>query len=176
MKVIFAIFILMFISTNFLLLEEKLVSASTSNKIFTNQEIAKKERQISKLLRCVVCQNQSIYESNADIANDMRLLVRERLLVGDNKDQVLSYIVARYGDYILLKPPFQGNTILLWMAPPLMVLIAVIVVILMIKTYQRKNIGQETGELLTPEDKDFLDNQDTKFKSELLRETSNKIS
>jgi cytochrome c-type biogenesis protein CcmH len=176
MKVIFAIFILMFISTNFLLLGEKLVSATTPNKIFTDQEIAKKERQISKLLRCVVCQNQSIYESNADIANDMRLLVRERLLVGDNKDQVLSYIVARYGDYILLKPPFQGNTILLWMAPPLMVLITVIVVILMIKTYQRKNIDQETGELLTPEDKDFLDNQDTKFKSELLRETSNKIS
>ena len=83
----------------------------------------------------------------------MRLLVRERLLAGDNKDQVINYIVARYGDYILLKPPFQANTVLLWMAPPLMVLIALMIVILLIKNYQHKNIYQKTDKLLNPEDK-----------------------
>ncbi len=153
MKIIFAALIMIFLSPSFFLYGDKLVLASTSNKTSISEEIENKERQISKLLRCVVCQNQSIYESNADIAHDMRLLVRERLLAGDNKDQVINYIVARYGDYILLKPPFQANTVLLWMAPPLMVLIALMIVILLIKNYQHKNIHQKTDKLLNPEDK-----------------------
>jgi cytochrome c-type biogenesis protein CcmH len=176
MKLIFSICILMFISTNFFLPGSKLVFSSNSNKTINNQKIEKQERYITKLLRCVVCQNQSIYESNADIANDMRLLVRERILAGDSKDQVLDYIVARYGDYILLKPPLQGNTILLWMGPPLMALILAIVIILLLKTYQHENSYHETEELITPEDREFLDNLGAELKPEVVREALKKKS
>jgi cytochrome c-type biogenesis protein CcmH len=74
-------------------------------------------RDISKDLRCVVCQNQDIDSSNAGVARDLRLLVRERLQEGDSDDQVLAYIQARYGDYVLLKPPFKSTTYALWIAP-----------------------------------------------------------
>jgi cytochrome c-type biogenesis protein CcmH len=174
MKLIFSICILMFISTNFFLPGSKLVFSSNSNKTINNQKIEKQERHITKSLRCVVCQNQSIYESNADIANDMRLLVRERILAGDSKDQVLDYIVARYGDYILLKPPLQGNTILLWMGPPLMALVLAIVIILLLKTYQHENSYHETEELITPEDREFLDNLGAELKPEVVRKALKK--
>jgi cytochrome c-type biogenesis protein CcmH len=174
MKLIFSICILMFISTNLFLPGSKLVFSSNSNKTINNQKIEKQERYITKLLRCVVCQNQSIYESNADIANDMRLLVRERILAGDSKDQVLDYIVARYGDYILLKPPLQGNTILLWMGPPLMALVLAIVIILLLKTYQHENSYHETEELITPEDREFLDNLGAELKPEVVRKALKK--
>jgi cytochrome c-type biogenesis protein CcmH len=72
---------------------------------------------ISKTLRCVVCQNETIDDSEAPLAHDMRLLVRERLVAGDTDAQARAYLVARYGDFVLLKPPVQANTILLWTAP-----------------------------------------------------------
>ena len=81
-------------------------------------------RALSKELRCLVCQNQSIDESNADLAHDLRLLLRQRLAVGDTDQQVLDYIVARYGVFVLLDPPFTATTWLLWLAPPLLVLSA----------------------------------------------------
>ncbi|MEO1986034.1 MAG: cytochrome c-type biogenesis protein [Martelella sp.] len=74
-------------------------------------------REISKDLRCVVCQNQDIDSSNAGVARDLRLLVRERLVAGDTDQQVLDYIQARYGDYVLLKPPFKPETYALWLTP-----------------------------------------------------------
>jgi cytochrome c-type biogenesis protein CcmH len=74
-------------------------------------------RDISGGLRCLVCQNQSIDDSDAPLARDLRLLVRERLQAGDSDDQVQNYLVARYGDFILLKPPFETATLLLWGTP-----------------------------------------------------------
>jgi cytochrome c-type biogenesis protein CcmH len=74
---------------------------------------------ISRNLRCVVCQSQSIDDSDAPLARDMRLIVRERLVAGDTNEQVYDYLVQRYGDYVLLKPPVQPNTVLLWAAPAL---------------------------------------------------------
>jgi cytochrome c-type biogenesis protein CcmH len=74
-------------------------------------------REISAILRCLVCQNQSIDDSNAGLAKDLRLLVRERLVAGDTDDQVIGYIVDRYGDYVLLKPPVKSTTYALWGAP-----------------------------------------------------------
>ena len=74
-------------------------------------------RDISEHLRCVVCQNQTIDDSNAPLAHDMRLLVRERLVAGDSDRQVIDYIVARYGDFVLLRPPWQPDTWALWIAP-----------------------------------------------------------
>jgi len=74
-------------------------------------------REISEGLRCLVCQNQSIDDSNAPLARDLRLLVRERLEAGDSDEEVRAYLVARYGDFILLKPPFAWRTLLLWLTP-----------------------------------------------------------
>ena len=79
-------------------------------------------RALSQELRCLVCQNQSIDESNADLAHDLRVIVRRRLLAGDTDQQVLDYIVARYGVFPLLDPPFAPATYLLWLTPPVLVL------------------------------------------------------
>jgi cytochrome c-type biogenesis protein CcmH len=81
-------------------------------------------REISRALRCVVCQNQSIDDSQAEVAHDMRRAVRERLTAGDSDDQVFAYMVARYGDYVLLKPPFKARTLVLWLGAPALLLIA----------------------------------------------------
>jgi cytochrome c-type biogenesis protein CcmH len=79
-------------------------------------------RAISAELRCLVCQNQSIDDSNADLAADLRVLIRERLSAGDSDTQAVDYLVARYGEFILLKPQFNWHTALLWLAPPAVLL------------------------------------------------------
>jgi cytochrome c-type biogenesis protein CcmH len=80
-------------------------------------------RDIGKELRCLVCRNQSIDDSEADLAHDLRVLVRERLTAGDSDAQVIDYVRARYGDFVLLKPPFEVSTWLLWGGPALILLI-----------------------------------------------------
>jgi len=79
--------------------------------------LEQRARELSKGLRCVVCQNQSIDDSNAELAQDLRRVVRERLVVGDTNDEVIDYVVARYGDYVLLRPPMDTRTLLLWFGP-----------------------------------------------------------
>ncbi len=74
-------------------------------------------RELGKDLRCLVCQNQSIDDSDADLAKDLRVIVRERIASGDSDDQVRKFVVDRYGDYVLLKPPFKGTTLVLWVGP-----------------------------------------------------------
>lgn len=91
--------------------------------------LEQRARNISTELRCLVCQNQSIDDSNAPLAKDLRVIVRERITAGDNDDQVVEYIVARYGNYVLLKPPLQTDTALLWFAPYLMMASALAVVL-----------------------------------------------
>jgi cytochrome c-type biogenesis protein CcmH len=81
-------------------------------------------RDISKGLRCLVCQNQSIDDSNADLARDLRVLVRERIAAGDSNDQVITFVTQRYGDYVLLTPPLKPSTVLLWAGPALVFLAA----------------------------------------------------
>jgi cytochrome c-type biogenesis protein CcmH len=81
-------------------------------------------RTIGRELRCVVCQNQSIDDSQAEVAHDMRLAVRERLTAGDSDKAVMEYMVARYGDYVLLQPPFKSRTLVLWLGAPLLLLVA----------------------------------------------------
>ncbi|WP_298912592.1 cytochrome c-type biogenesis protein [uncultured Algimonas sp.] len=80
-------------------------------------EIEERAREVGAQLRCVVCQNESIEASNADLAADMRLVVRERLAAGDTKAEVIARMRDRYGDYVLLKPPVQANTLILWAGP-----------------------------------------------------------
>lgn len=87
------------------------------DEILDDPVLETRAREISKVLRCLVCQNQSIDDSNAPLARDLRILVRERLVIGDADDEVIQYIVDRYGDYVLLKPPFKGSTYVLWLGP-----------------------------------------------------------
>ncbi len=79
-------------------------------------------RQLSQGLRCLVCQNQSIDDSNADLAHDLRVIVRERIKAGDSDAQVVEYLRARYGDYILLRPPVETETFILWFGPPVLLI------------------------------------------------------
>jgi cytochrome c-type biogenesis protein CcmH len=87
-------------------------------------------REIGQALRCVVCQNQSIDDSQAEVAHDMRRAVRERLLAGDSDQQVFAFMVARYGDYVLLRPPFKARTLVLWLGAPAVLLVAGVALLL----------------------------------------------
>lgn len=107
-----------------LILSAPLALAVQPDEMLKDPQMEQRARDISKHLRCVVCQNESIDESNADLARDLRLLVRDRLTKGDNNDQVMQYIVDRYGDYVLLRPPFKMTTLALWAGPPLFALLA----------------------------------------------------
>jgi cytochrome c-type biogenesis protein CcmH len=87
------------------------------DEILPDPQLEQRAREISADLRCLVCQNQSIDDSNATLAKDLRVLVRERLKAGESDDQIRAFLVARYGNFILLKPPFAWDTLLLWLSP-----------------------------------------------------------
>ena len=112
-------------------------------------------RDISKDLRCLVCQNESIDESSATLAKDLRILVRERLLAGDNKDAVLKFIVDRYGEFVLLNPSSNGSNLILWLSGPLMLLIALIISFSFIKANQKLKRNTIIG--LSDEEKSELE-------------------
>ncbi len=94
------------------------------DEMLPDQKLEQRAREISGGVRCMVCQNENIDDSNAPLARDLRLLVRERLKKGDSDDQVRDYLVARYGDFVLLKPPLKGSTLILWITPALVLLAA----------------------------------------------------
>lgn len=100
-----------------LLLVQAPAFAVEPSEMLSDPVLEQRAREISTQLRCVVCQNQTIDDSNAPLASDMRQLVRERLLAGDSNEEVIDYIVDRYGNFVLLRPPVQANTLALWIAP-----------------------------------------------------------
>lgn len=102
-----------------LLLAAPLAHAVQPDEILKDPTQEMRARNLSKEVRCMVCQNQSIDDSDAPLARDLRLLVRERIATGDTDSQVLGFLVARYGDFVLLRPRFTGVTVLLWLLPPL---------------------------------------------------------
>ena len=104
-------------------------------------------RALFREIRCVVCQNESIDSSNADLARDLRGLVRERLVAGDSDDAVLDGLVARYGDFVLLRPPVKGSTLLLWIGPGVVLLLGLLLVAMTLK--KRRQAAAPT---LAPED------------------------
>jgi cytochrome c-type biogenesis protein CcmH len=114
-------------------------------------------RHISQQLRCLVCQNQSIDDSNADLARDLRLLVRERLTAGDTDVQVLAFIEARYGEFVLLRPPFNAHTLLLWLAPLLLLLGTAYALRRHAQTHAAAPGVREENKPLTPAEKQQLD-------------------
>jgi cytochrome c-type biogenesis protein CcmH len=89
------------------------------DEIMSDPNMELRARGLSRELRCMVCQNQSIDDSEAPLARDLRLLVRERIAAGDSDVQVMDFLVARYGEFVLLKPRFKSHTLLLWLLPPL---------------------------------------------------------
>jgi cytochrome c-type biogenesis protein CcmH len=105
-----------------------LISISPAFAVLPDEQLSDpkleaRARHISQELRCVVCQNETIDDSDAALAHDLRVLLRERLLKGDSDEQVKAYIVKRYGTYVLLEPPFRWDTLLLWLGPLLAILI-----------------------------------------------------
>ena len=96
------------------------------NEMLANPVQEQRARELSKDLRCLVCQNQSIDDSNADLAHDLRVLLRQRITAGDSDAQAKQYLVDRYGDYVLLTPPFKPYTLVLWFSPILFLLLALI--------------------------------------------------
>lgn len=93
------------------------------DEVLRDPAMEMRARDISAGLRCLVCQNQSIDDSDAQLAKDLRLLVRERLVAGDNDQQVRDYLVQRYGEFVLLRPTFRAQTILLWLTPAVVLLL-----------------------------------------------------
>ncbi|HEU0149913.1 MAG TPA: cytochrome c-type biogenesis protein [Bradyrhizobium sp.] len=101
------------------LLAAPAVHAVQPDEIMSDPVREARARDLSRELRCMVCQNQSIDDSDAPLARDLRLLVRERIAAGDSDNQVMDFLVARYGQFVLLKPRFERETLLLWLLPPL---------------------------------------------------------
>lgn len=112
-------------------------------EILPDPALEARARVISQDLRCLVCQNQSIDDSNAPLAKDLRVIVRERLTAGDTNDQVFGYVVSRYGNYVLLKPPLQADTYLLWASPFIMLVIALSVAFIYLR--RRPEIESSEG-------------------------------
>ena len=104
------------------------------DEVLDDPALEQQARALSSEIRCLVCQNESIDVSHAELARDLRILVRERLVAGDSDQQVLDFLVARYGDFVLLKPPVNRETLLLWFGPALVLLIAGGVIILRIRS------------------------------------------
>jgi len=121
------------------------------DEILKDPALESRARNLSRELRCMVCQNQSIDDSEAPLARDLRLLVRERLTQGDTDQQVLDFLVSRYGNFVLLRPPLEWHTMLLWGLPPT-VLIAALVG-LMIKARRQRQTASGTEALSQDEER-----------------------
>jgi cytochrome c-type biogenesis protein CcmH len=122
------------------------------DEVLPDRELEARARTISAELRCLVCQNQSIDDSDADLAKDLRIVVRERLTAGDDNAAVLDYVVSRYGEFVLLKPRFSFRTSLLWGAPLLLLLAGATVLFM-----NRRHLSPETFADLSPEERARLD-------------------
>ena len=122
-----ALFLTLLLALSFVVPQALAVEPS---EVLDDPVLEARAREISKDLRCVVCQNQDIDSSNADLARDMRVLVRDRLLAGDSNKQVLDYMVSRYGDFVLLDPPLKTSTYALWYGPGLIVVLGLFGVVM----------------------------------------------
>ena len=125
--------------------------ALSPDEMLSNPVLEKRARTISAELRCMVCQNESIDDSNADLARDLRVLVRERLVAGDTDEQVVEFLVARYGEFVLLRPRLQTSTLLLWGFPIVVLLTGGVAIILSIR--RRRTSSVETTPLSENEKK-----------------------
>ena len=128
-KIIITIFLLFFFSNQL-----SAFAKSLNNEIDVNNRI----REISQNVRCLVCQNQSIDESNSELAKDLKILIKEKLILGDSDEEIYGFLKERYGDYILLKPPLNLNTVILWFLPFIVLMFGSILIFKIIKSNIRK--------------------------------------
>ncbi|MBL0371093.1 cytochrome c-type biogenesis protein CcmH [Rhizobium sp. KVB221] len=140
------------IAAIFLMLAALPAFAVNPDEVLSDPALEARARALSAGLRCMVCQNQSIDDSNADLAKDLRLLVRERLKAGDTDEQVIDYLVSRYGEFVLLKPRLSAHTILLWGMP--VALLAIGGVVLAFQLRKRPQKREATA--LTDDEKQKL--------------------
>ncbi|MEM9999575.1 MAG: cytochrome c-type biogenesis protein [Pseudomonadota bacterium] len=110
----------------FLVLPLTNVGAVTPEEILDDPALEERARELSAQLRCMVCQNQSIDDSDAELAKDLRVLVRERLVDGDTNEEVLAFVVDRYGEFVLLRPTLSGRNAILWATPAIVLLLGAI--------------------------------------------------
>lgn len=129
------------------------VYAVQPDEILVDPLLEDRARELSKGLRCLVCQNESIDDSDAALARDLRLLVRERLVAGDSDDEVLDFVVERYGEFALLQPKFGGSNLVLWIAGPLGLLFAFIIGLNMMR---RSAANPSTKDELSTDEADRL--------------------
>jgi len=108
-------------------------AAVEPDEVLADPALESRARALSAELRCMVCQNQSIDDSNAPLARDLRILVRERIAAGDSDGEVVDFLVARYGEFILLRPPFGWNTVLLWAVAPAVLIIGGVVAVFLFR-------------------------------------------
>lgn len=125
------------------------------SEILKDPALEQRARDLSKGLRCLVCQNQSIDDSSAPLAKDLRVLVRERLTAGDTNDQVIDFVVARYGEFVLLNPRLSYQTLVLWLAAPVLLVLSILTIFLAYRRRSRLN-RSKTTEKLTPEEQERL--------------------
>jgi len=146
------------------------VEAVEPNEILRDPALEARARVVGKELRCVVCQNQSIDDSNAELAGDMRVLVRERITAGDSNKEVLDYMVDRYGDYVLLNPPFKAATLVLWIGPAAIAVLGLFWVAMM---FRRRKSTDGKSEISTsgPQSTPLSDDERRRL-DELLKEDS----
>ena len=139
-----------------LLVPQGLAAATGPGEVLADPALEARARDLTKQLRCLVCQNQSIDDSDADLARDLRRLVRERLRAGDTDEEVIAFMAARYGDFVLLRPPVRPGTYLLWFGPPLVLLAAGAGAALYLR---RRRDGGDGGppEPLSPDERARLD-------------------
>lgn len=128
-------------------------AAVQPDEVLDDPELEQRARVISLDVRCLVCQNQSIDDSNADLARDLRVLVRERLVAGDTNQQVLDYLVERYGPFVLLEPPKSESTYLLWYGPAALLGIGALSLLVMAMRRRR----EEEVEPLSAEERSRID-------------------
>ncbi|MCT7662742.1 cytochrome c-type biogenesis protein [Shinella kummerowiae] len=127
--------------------------AVNPDEVLADPALEARARTLSSQLRCMVCQNQSIDDSNAELARDLRLLVRERLKNGDSDEAVIAYVVSRYGEFVLLNPRLRGETLLLWGAPIVLFLAGATAMVLFV----RRRGGKPTGTPLSEAEKAELE-------------------
>jgi cytochrome c-type biogenesis protein CcmH len=113
------------------------------NEMLPDPVLEARARVLSKELRCMVCQNESIDDSEAPLAHDLRVLVRERLKAGDTDQQVLDFLVARYGEFVLLRPPLSWHTVALWGLPPAALLIGGLIIVLDLRRRRKAGPASE---------------------------------
>src|SRR4051812_37342401 len=130
------------------------VEAVQPDEILADATLEGRARALSKELRCMVCQNQSIDDSDAPLARDLRILVRERLTAGDSDRQVLDFLTARYGDFVLLKPPLRWETAALWFAPVIVLAIGAGALVMFLR--RRRDVTPAGEAALTAAEKERL--------------------